>query len=187
MPTDYVVFIHGVNTRSKDSYRRQARKIFASIKTHVVPNKSRDLKPIMLFWGDIASDSTEAVTKQLSKNSPAWKNIWFQDLRLNQVLLFVGDAALYLSRTVSIRILKQITAQSIEQSGLGPEQVRGKLPMEQDDGDRLHVVAHSWGTAILFDILFAKRWEEPGLSDEIVTSVATLRSYFFGVADSSNK
>jgi len=34
--------------------------------------------------------------------------------------------------------------------------------------DRLHLVTHSWGTVILFDLLFASRWDDekvPGHDD----------------------
>jgi hypothetical protein len=174
MPTDYVVFIHGVNNRVKQSFDDQAQKVFDQIKANVTLDPTRKLKPVMLFWGNIAQESTTAVSRQLVEESPAWQKIWFQDLRLQQVLPFVGDAALYLSRTVSITILQKMIAQAVEQIGTN---------VDKNNGDRLHLVTHSWGTVILFDILFATRWEEDSLPEEIKKSVEGLRSYFFGVAN----
>ncbi len=154
MNTDYVVFIHGVKTRDKKQFCKNAEHTFGNIKASITSHPTRELKPVMLFWGDIAKESTEAVQEQISQKSPAWQKIWFQDLRLNQVLTFVGDAALYLSRTVSIKILRSLIAQAVEQIGTN---------IDKNNGDRLHLVTHSWGTVILFDILFATRWEEPSL------------------------
>jgi hypothetical protein len=174
MPTDYVVFIHGVNNRVETDFHNQAQKVFEQIEANITPHPTRNLKPVMLFWGNIAQESTTAVSRQLVEDSPAWQKIWFQDLRLKQVLPFVGDAALYLSRTVSISILQEIVAQAREQIGTN---------IDKNNGDRLHLVTHSWGTVILFDILFATRWEEASLPAEIRQSVEGLRSYFFGVAN----
>jgi hypothetical protein len=186
MPTDYIVFIHGVNTRVEPNFREQAQKTFDNIKANITPDPNRNLKPVMLFWGDIAKESTELLGTQLSKESSAWQKIWFQDLRLKQVLSFVGDAALYLSRTVSIDILKKLTDQAVKQI-MNSEDIKQQLPLERNSGDRLHLVTHSWGTVILFDILFATRWEEASLPPETKTLVEHLRSYFFGVASSSEK
>jgi hypothetical protein len=82
--------------------------------------------------------------------------------------------------------LKKLTDQAVKQI-MNSEDIKQQLPLERNSGDRLHLVTHSWGTVILFDILFATRWEEAGLPPETKILVEHLRSYFFGVASSSEK
>jgi hypothetical protein len=180
MATDFIVFIHGVNTRSNSDFRLQAMNTFRNISKTIQLSPGRDLKPVILFWGNIAEQDTNDLAKQL-KSSPTWDQFWFQDLRLERVVPFVGDAALYLSRTVSIKILEQITAQALEQLGWNSNEMKQQPPIGGNDGDRLHLVTHSWGTVILFDILFATRWEEASLPANIKQAIETLRSCFFGV------
>jgi hypothetical protein len=45
----------------------------------------------------------------------------------------------------------------------------------------VHIVAHSWGTIILFDLLFAERWNAPELDVELRKDIDYLRSMFFGL------
>ncbi|AFY93409.1 hypothetical protein [Chamaesiphon minutus] len=179
MATDYIIFVHGVKTRERDLFERTASEMFARMKPYLQSDSSRTFKPITLFWGDIAEDSTNLILNAL-KDSPTWSQFWFQKFRTEQVIPFVGDAALYLSRHVSVQIIKQMTAQAIEQMGLDLEEIQQK---SKPDGDRLHLVTHSWGTVILFDIMFATRWEDVSLDPEIIEFVNTLRSCFFGVGN----
>lgn len=182
MSTDYILFIHGVNTRNKNNFETQANLMFQDIKANIT-NTSRTLKPVTLFWGDIAEPSTEILRGGLESSSK-WKEFWFKDLRTDQVLPFVGDAAMYLSRFVSSEIVRKITNQAIEQIGLSLEEL--KNPPE---GDRLHLVTHSWGTVILFDVLFASRWEDPSplVSEETRKLVDNLRRGFFGIGSSAEE
>lgn len=140
-----------------------------------ITNPSRALKPVFLFWGDIGQASTDSLLTEL-QSSPTWKKFWFEDFRSKQVIPFVGDAAIYLSRFVSSKIVRQITDQAIEQIGISLEKI--KHPPE---GDRLHLVTHSWGTVVLFDILFASRWEDPSVSEETRQLIENIRRGFFGV------
>jgi hypothetical protein len=174
MATDYILFIHGVNVRDQNGFDAQAKRMFQQIKATVDP--ARVLKPVVLFWGDVGAPATVSLQKGLEE-SPIWKErkISFTDLRTTQILPFVGDAAMYLSRSISSAIIKEITQQAINQ--MGPIENIENPP----EGDRLHLVTHSWGTVVLFDILFATRWEDPGLHEDACELAAKIRRGFFGV------
>jgi hypothetical protein len=192
MATDFIVFIHGVNNRSSDDFKAQAQKMFDVIKKEVGSSSTRKLEPIFLFWGDIAQNSITELSKGLQGSDDngktakdagdfaTWKKFWFPELRKNAILNFVGDAALYLSRGVSVKIIKQLTDQALCQLKIDLQQMQQKSPLDGDE-DRLHLVTHSWGTVILFDIMFADRWEEKDLDSDILQSVENLRSCFFGI------
>ena len=180
MSTDYIVFIHGVNVRDEAAYKKQANEMFESIKASV-NNRSRTLKPVILYWGNVGELSTNILLKGLESSSK-WKEFWFQDLRTTQFLPFVGDGALYLSRAVSKAIIEQITKQALEQIKLTLEELK-KPPQ----GDRLHLVTHSWGTVVLFDILFASRWEEDVVPIETCQLIENIRRGFFGVGTDLEK
>jgi hypothetical protein len=198
MATDFVVFIHGVNNRNSDDFEAQAQKMFDVIKKEVGSSSSRDIKPIFLFWGNIAEDSIAQLSKGMQGSDDngktakdvgdfaTWKKFWFPELRKNAILNFVGDAALYLSRGVSVKIIKQLTAQALNQLKIDLQQMQQKSPLDGDK-DRLHLVTHSWGTVILFDIMFADRWEDKDLEPDILKSVENLRSCFFGIGKELDK
>jgi hypothetical protein len=187
MATDYVLFVHGVNNRSEEAFRQSAMQLFERIKASTSQNSSRTLKPVVLFWGNVSQPSIDVLFKGLN-DAPAWKQFWFQNLRNQQVIPFVGDGALYLSRTVSTQIIEQMTQQALNQMGLDLGALQAKSPVEGDRShDRLHLVTHSWGTVILFDILFASRWEDDKLPAETRQAVKNIRSSFFGVGDPAIK
>jgi hypothetical protein len=177
MATDYIVFIHGVNNRIQANFERQAMDTFAKINANINPDLPRVLKPVILFWGDIAEDSIDVLLGGL-KDSPTWQEFWFKKFREEQIVNFVGDAILYLSRNVSIQMIKQMTEQALCQINISLEDLQNNSIQE---GDRLHLVTHSWGTVILFDIMFADRWEDPQLPADIRESVNNIRSAFFGI------
>ncbi|WP_310429208.1 hypothetical protein [Chamaesiphon sp. VAR_48_metabat_135_sub] len=177
MATDYIIFVHGVNTRVEADFNRQATEMFTKIKAEMKENSARTIEPVILFWGDVAERPISLLMEGLDA-SPTWKDFWFKEFRTTQVIPFVGDAALYLSRKVSVEIIKQMTAQALEQIGVNLDEMKHKSP---EDGDRLHLVTHSWGTVILFDIMFADRWEDASLTSDIREAVDNLRSSFFGI------
>jgi hypothetical protein len=183
MATDYIIFIHGVNTRKQNLFTQQATQMFDQIKGHINPDESREIVPVILFWGDVAEKSINFLLNGLDK-SPMWDKFWFREFREKQVINFVGDAALYLSRSVSIQMINQMTAQALQQMGLVLEQLKNMSP---ENGDRLHLVTHSWGTVILFDIMFADRWEDDDLDENIRQTVNNIRAGFFGVGNSDIK
>jgi hypothetical protein len=180
MATDYILFIHGVNTRDKDVFYKAAQSMFARIQSSV-KDPSRVLEPIYLFWGDIGTVATKSLLAGL-KASPHWNQFWFQNLRTEQILPFVGDGALYLSRSISAEIVRQIAKQALDQMGFTLENMKTWA-----GGDRLHLVTHSWGTVILFDILFAPRWEAEDLDAEIRQSVQNIRTGFFGLGSARDR
>lgn len=167
MPTDYVLFIHGVKTRKQDEFNALATKLFNRIQASLT-DVNLELKPINLFWGNVGVEAQAELLKGFQQ-SDTWSQLWFNDFRSEQILEFVGDGALYLSRHVGSQVVKQLEDQGLK--GL-----KGVAP-----GDRLHLVTHSWGTVILFDILFAARWEDPQLEVGIRDSVARIRNTLFGL------
>lgn len=181
MSTDYIIFIHGVDVRDEAAYKEQANQMFQKIEA-TINNPSRTLKLVTLFWGNVARRSTDTLLNDLQA-SPQWDKFWFKKLRTDRFLPFVGDAALYLSRFVSSEIVRQIADQAIWQIGLTLEQLTN-LP---DKGDRLHLVTHSWGTVVLFDILFASRWDNNTVDDESRQLVENIRRGFFGVGIGEEK
>lgn len=170
MATDYILFVHGVNTRQKQEQPTYADQLFRLIQQGV--DSSITLKKITLYWGDINQEAQDNLVRCF-KQSSACNQLWFKDFRTNQLLQFAGDAALYLSRTVGYQVVLRLK----EQAWKG---IQGYNPQE----DRLHLVTHSWGTVILFDILFADRWNfdnVPGRQD-----VMAIRNFLFGLPPTPN-
>lgn len=180
MATDYILFVHGVSTRDENGFRQNAQILFDRIKAST-SDSSRILKPVFLFWGNVGAKGTHTLLDRL-KASPKWSQLWFQNLRTDQILPFVGDAALYLSRDISGQIVTQIAEQGLKQMGMTLEDLKTPPPE-----DRLHLVTHSWGTVILFDILFAPRWEDKNLDEAIRQRAENVRTAFFGVGTADIK
>ncbi|MGV0025520.1 hypothetical protein [Phormidesmis priestleyi] len=175
MATDYILFVHGVKNRQRSDFEATAKKMFDRIKTSV-NDPSRTFKPICFFWGDLNQKPQEELINGF-KASSKWSDFWFQDFRTQQIVEFVGDAALYLSRHIGSQVVRRFK-----------DEVLGALKGAQPR-DRLHLVTHSWGTVILFDILFAARWEDPRLDQgestkDIRQAVQAIRSVLFGLQPS---
>ena len=47
------------------------------------------------------------------------------------------------------------------------------------EGDRLHLVTHSWGTVILFDVMFAPRWDDTDLDHDTRRRIQNIREGLF--------
>ncbi|MBD2022521.1 hypothetical protein H6F43_20275 [Leptolyngbya sp. FACHB-36] len=165
--TDYVLFIHGVKTRHKEAFCSSAKSLFQRI-MQSANGDSRDWQPIFLFWGDLNTAAQTKLREEGFKKSSKWKEFWFQDFRTEQILEFVGDAALYLSRHVGSQVVERLANEL------------GKLQNATPD-DRLHLVTHSWGTVILFDILFASRWDDKDLDDKTLKYVDIIRRSISGL------
>jgi hypothetical protein len=173
MPTDYILFVHGVKNRNKSAFAQSAVALCNRIKA-TMTDKSRIVTPIPLFWGDLNIPAQQQL-RQGFETAPDWKNFWIRNFRTEQVLEFVGDAALYISRYVGSQVAAQLKTQALE----GLKHIQ--------PGDRLHLVTHSWGTVILFDILFAARWEDDRLDQidpTIRQSIQNIRSALFGLPPS---
>ncbi|MBW4550439.1 MAG: hypothetical protein KME35_04935 [Aphanocapsa sp. GSE-SYN-MK-11-07L] len=162
--TDYILFIHGVNTREVREQPTYADALFTKLQADVPTNYQ--LKSVPLYWGDINIKAESRLIQTLEK-SPLWTKMWFRDFRSKQILQFAGDAALYISRYIGSKVVARLKEQAIIMlQNLQPE-------------DQLHIVAHSWGTVILFDILFAKRWDNPVVSGH--QDVMAIRNAIFGI------
>jgi hypothetical protein len=167
MATDYILFIHGVNTRRQQEGKGYSDRLFNLIQSQTQKfNPSLTLKHVELYWGDLNQGPEERLREDL-KNSEDWKKFWFKDFRLNQLLQFAGDAALYISRYIGSQVVDRLLSQM-------QEKLQGYR-----ENDRLHLVTHSWGTVILFDVLFARRWDEPEIPG--YKSVQTIRNTLFGI------
>ncbi len=162
MATDYILFIHGVSTRDRKENPQYAKDLIQGIKS-----KSLDFVPIPLYWGDV---NEEAETQLLNrfKASSLWDEMWFRNFREQQLLRFAGDAALYISRHVGYKVVERLKTDAI------------KVLQQAQPEDSLHLVTHSWGTVILFDILFATRWDDPKVPG--YKEVMQIRDCIFGLS-----
>ncbi|MUL37638.1 hypothetical protein [Gloeocapsopsis dulcis] len=168
MATDYIVFVHGVNTRKEREDKTYADKLIDRIDREIASKSSNiTRKFIPLYWGDVSKEEEQKLLNRLQQ-SPTWKKMWFREFREKQLMQFVGDAALYISRHVGSKVVIAIA-----------EQLKQQLPVDPEPDDRMHLVTHSWGTVILFDVLFAARWDNPDLS--AYESVRRIRQSIFGV------
>lgn len=167
MPTDYVLFNHGVNDRDTHLQPTYADALFSLIqdRCHLAPG--RTLKKVALYWGDV-NKAAEQQLLMVYQSSSIWNKMWFRSLRETTIMQFVGDGALYLSRYVGAKVADTLKDQTL--AGL-----EGFDPKE----DRLHLVTHSMGTIILFDMLFSARWDPEHVPGH--ASVDAIRSLFFGV------
>jgi hypothetical protein len=178
MSKDYVLFLHGVNVReSPENEEKQiytyADNLFELITKAVQQESSQhNCVKVPLYWGNVNRKSLEELLSGLEASSK-WDQLWFKDFRSNQLLQFVGDATLYISRLIGSMAADQLK-----------EQIFKGLKDYKLQEDRLHLVTHSWGTVILFDILFASRWDD----DRYVTtsgyqSVKSIRDRLYGMGD----
>src|SRR5260370_20854070 len=143
--TDYLVFIHGVNTRELRESPHYADSLFHLIQSEMGSDAS--LKSIPLYWGD-ANLLAEQKLLEMYKQSPSWFQLYFRDFREKQLLQFTGDAALYISRNTGTVVVNTLR-----------DQLTRGLADYQPETDRLHLVTHIMGTVILFDLLFSSRWD----------------------------
>ncbi|AFY35731.1 hypothetical protein [Calothrix sp. PCC 7507] len=167
MPTDYILFVHGVKTPSREEFQKLATTLLNRIQGSI-NDKSRVVKPIYSFWGDLNLDAKVELKKGFEA-SPKFKDYWFRDFRTGLILDFVGDAALYLSRHIGTQVVQRLKNDAVNV-------LKGSTT-----SDRLHLITHSWGTVILFDILFARRWEDPTLDPDVRKMVSEVRSVLFGL------
>lgn len=167
MTTHYILFVHGVNTREVREKPTYADNLFRRIQENISSEGASKLKQVALYWGDVNVDAENQLLKTL-RGSSLWEKMWFRTFREQQLLQFAGDAALYISRYIGAKVVRRLKEQAVD--GL-----RGYQP-----NDRLHLVTHSWGTVILFDLLFANRWESqdvPGHDD-----VMAIRDVIYGLS-----
>src|SRR5579859_4440629 len=164
MGTDYVLFIHGVNIRSED----YAEPLINLIRSEI-PDAALVMMPV--FFGRLNA-MREWNLYTANVDAPIWSHLWYTHLRSGSLFRFAGDAALYLSRAIGGQIADRIWDK------IGPQ-----IAYAQPD-DRLHIVAHSLGTVILFDLLFSSRWDYPPDLPGF-DSVQSLREAVYGIAGPS--
>ncbi len=167
MPTDYLLFNHGVSTRDTRPQPGYADPLFDLVQRHYNA-PGRTLKKVALYWGDVNAEEEQKLL-DLYRASSIWQQLWFRDLREKQLLQFAGDAALYISRAVGCKVADRLR----DQAAAGLKGCNAKE-------DRLHIVTHSMGTVILFDILFSARWDPLDVPGH--ASVEEMRDGLFGVS-----
>lgn len=165
MATDYILFIHGVNTRDRREQPNYASLLIGHINKLI--DDPNNITPIPLYWGDVGIESERNLISKVASPGSSWDQLWFQNTRQSTILQFMGDAALYISRSVGSKIVEELRIQI--ENGL-----KSKSP-----GDRLHLVSHSWGTFILFDTLFAARWNDTNVPGH--ESAMAIRRCFYGL------
>ncbi|MDJ0773101.1 MAG: hypothetical protein QNJ49_06685 [Mastigocoleus sp. MO_167.B18] len=161
MTTHYILFIHGVNTSDRN-YAEDLIKGIQSKSPHV------NVDPISLYWGDVNESALGHLLEEGLEKSSLWKKMWFRDFREQHILGFVGDAALYISSHIGYKIVQKLKESALQQL------------QDAKPDDCLHLVTHSWGTVILFDILFANRWDDPEVRGH--NEVMEIRDYIFGLS-----
>jgi len=174
MSTDYLLFVHGVKSRSEQDFLNNVQSLFKPIAQVLGANAT--VKPISCFWGQCGEPALINLRQKMQQSS-AWDKLWFKNFRSDQILDFVGDGALYLSRAVGAKVVARI----YESAMTAVEIVK--------PGDRLHLVTHSWGTVILMDILFAKRWVSSSFekSDPKTWNyIQQIRNTLFGLGENPN-
>ncbi|YAF94487.1 MAG: hypothetical protein AB3A66_18035 [Nodularia sp. CChRGM 3473] len=176
MATDYILFIHGVSIREQGE-ARYADQLFKQLQNNTGDRQSRaggdrQLKKIALYWGDVNDQEQKNLRTKL-KASSLWEQMWFRTFREQQIIQFAGDAALYISRHVGSKVVNRLKTQAAE----------GLKNIQPDDC--VHLVTHSWGTVILFDILFASRWDEPRLPAH--QDVMDIREAIYGINPNPDK
>ncbi len=175
MATDYIVFIHGVNTREKVEPPTYADALFALIQQSIAHKSHNEtehhLVKVPLYWGNVGIPDEEELLKEYEHSPEKWKKFWFKQMRSSVLLEFSGDVALYMSRYDGARVADKLKSDVFTQ--MAPAL---RTPNAED---RLHLVAHSLGTVILFDMLFSARWDQEGTPG--YESVKAIREGIYGV------
>ncbi len=175
MATDYIVFIHGVNTREQNEPPTYADQLFgliqASVARKVGNTPTRKLVKVPLYWGSEGITAENQLLQEYKHSSQKWEKFWFKKLRSSVLMEFSGDVALYMSRYVGAKVADKLRTDVFTQ-------IASALQTPDPD-DRLHLVAHSLGTVVLFDILFSARWDQEDIPGH--ESVKAIREGIYGV------
>jgi len=160
MATDYILFIHGVNVRDKN----YANELYTQIEKGLSAT-TRTIKPLIVYWGDITEPFEQKLLSGY-EGSPIWKDLWFEQLRQTALIRSAGDVALYITRIIGSEVVKRVAQEMAKICDPSPD-------------DRLHLVTHSLGTVILFDILFSSRWQDPTVPG--YADVMAIRDAVYGI------
>lgn len=146
-----VFFIHGVATRDvkyADNLKELIRQEFIKINQPLPHFYSS-------FWGDVLSDVDKMWNciyqdvELASKNTPQIPSedlFRYQKFRKGFLSEFIGDVFTYFNLERGLAIRKKIA-----------QQLHDFLKNHPDD-EELHIIAHSLGSVILWDILFSDRF-----------------------------
>lgn len=167
MPTDYVMFIHGVSTRETTLEPTYAAPLIDLLKRNL--GSDRDVQYVSLFWGDVMEKPQQRLREKLQASRPAWDRVWMKRFRENQIMRFAGDAFAYISRHVGYQVVERLQ-----------QQIATAL-QGATAADRLFLVGHSWGGFILFDLFFAGRWDAPQIPGH--QEVQFIRNRLFGLGN----
>src|SRR5271163_3939084 len=176
MPSDrhYLLFIHGVNTRERRESPQYADYLFELINSKVrATTPSAELRKVPFYWGDVGQLDEDEMMAEV-KASAIYSHFHLRDIRETQIQQFVGDAALYISRTCGAKVLERIRQQAQDYFSDFDPQIK----------NHVHLIAHSWGTVILLDALFADRWDDN--SAPAYQVVQEVRRVIFGLKPAEN-
>lgn len=170
----FIVFVHGVNTRQREEDQSYARNLQKEITARLNQNIAVQFMP--LYWGDV-NKASEDILKQQLLATEIWPHLYLKNMRLNQIMQFVGDAVLYISRDIGSLVVATLADQAI--NGSTAYGFDGFTTADPNEANYIHLVTHSWGTVILFDILFASRWNDPTIRGYEEAQI--IRNTIFGV------
>jgi hypothetical protein len=147
-----VFFIHGVATRNSN-YSDQLSKL---IRTTI--NQQNQKLPLFYssFWGDILRDKNQIwnyifedlrIAETRSSKMDRKNFFRYQEFREGFLSDFMGDVMTYLNEERGHKIRHKLTDQLSD--------LINKFPDEKN----LHIVSHSLGTVIFFDMLFSGRFD----------------------------
>lgn len=151
--TEYLLFIHGVNTRETRDQPSYANQLIEQIQR--LRSSQMEIEFCPLYWGDVNIEAERDLQGRLEE-SPVWDKLYFKEFRAKQLLQFVGDAALYISRAVGRKVVEKLI-----------KDAQRCLQRFNPQADHIHLITHSLGTIILFDILFSSRWDGYGDVEEL--------------------
>ena len=119
MATDYIVFIHGVNTREKTEPPTYADALFTliqkSIAHKVGGSSTRQLVKVPLYWGSEGVAAENDLLHEYQSSPEKWDKFWFKKMRSTMLLEFAGDIALYMSRYVGARVADRLKTEVLAQ------------------------------------------------------------------------
>lgn len=146
-----VFFIHGVATRDvkyADDLKELIRQEFLK-KNQLLPHFYSS------FWGDVLSDVDKMwnciyqdveLTRKNTPQIPSEEIFRYQKFRKGFLSEFIGDVFTYFNLERGLAIRKKIA-----------QQLYDFLKNHPDD-EELHIIAHSLGSVILWDMLFSDRF-----------------------------
>ncbi|MHB8599334.1 MAG: hypothetical protein ACYDER_21305 [Ktedonobacteraceae bacterium] len=180
MAKDYILFLHGVNVREfPDTLDDPNFPVFANplfeLIQHALYDNTLTLEKIPIYYGDINMHE-ESTLLEIYRKSSAWKDFWFKQIRETLLLQIIGDIALYISPYIGSKIVERL------------HKVLVRIQREVEDhqeGGRLHLVCHSLGTIILFDVLFASRWDDKNVPG--YDCIMEIREALCGLGDNTRR